>query len=138
MNFEELIESHNELFEQIDEHLEKFLIDSFDEDELETFIEELGLTDEELEEFESISDEELLEELRRRVTARGNVTRIKSRQARARRATQTTGMSRTARRQRARRAARTRRRNPGDVRRAIRKRNRAMQKRRQMNVQRGS
>jgi len=136
MNFEDLIESHDVLFDDIDSYIDDFILENIEDEELLEIIDELGINLEEGD-IESIDDDDfdrLQEELRRRVTARGDVSRVKSRKVRARRANQTTGISKSARRKRARKAARTRRRNPGTVRKAIKKRNRALRKRKQMNL----
>lgn len=78
--------------------------------------------------------EDLEEQLKRRVTSTGQISRVRSRQVRSRRAVQTTGMSKTALKRRARKAARTRRRDVGGQRRAVRKRKKAMRRRRQLGV----
>lgn len=136
MNFEDLIESHSDFFEEIDSNIDDFVLESFDDDEILLIVDELGIQLDE-DDFESISEEDLAklnEELRRRVTSRGQVSRVKDRKTRSRRANQTTGISKSQRKKRARKAARTRKRNPGSVRKAIKKRNRALRKRSQMNI----
>lgn len=79
-------------------------------------------------------EEELEEDYRRRVTSTGKVSRVRSRQARQRRATMTTGRSPSARKRSARKAARTKKRNPSIQRKALRKRRKAIRRRRQMGL----
>ncbi len=78
--------------------------------------------------------EQLEEQLKRRVSSSGKVSRVRSRQVRSRQAVRTTGMSKTALKRRARKAARTRRRDVGATRRAVKKRKKAMRRRRQLGV----
>lgn len=103
--------------------------------------EDLFESDEETGWFEDLLFEEVMaldETRRRRVSAKGTVTRIRSREIRRRTAQKTTGMTRSALKRRARKAARTRRRNPGGQRRALRKRRRAMRRRKQMGIKSGT
>lgn len=76
--------------------------------------------------------------MRRRVSARGQVRRIKSREVRRRQAVKTTGRSKAQLRRSARKAARTLRRNPAAQRRGKIKRTRALRKRRAMGIRSGS
>lgn len=128
-DFLNLLESELQEFELFEE--EEVLLDmecllDLDEEEAEEIREELGLT---VEEFE-----DLLESTTRRVSSSGQIKRIPNKKRRTQRARQTTGMSKTERKRRAVRAARTRKRNPGSVRKAVRKRKRAMRKRRSLNI----
>lgn len=78
----------------------------------------------------SINEEMQLDEfIVKHVSSRGEVTKTKDRKTRELRATQTTGLSKSTRRQIARRAQKTKRANPGDVKRAVKKRRKAMRKR---------
>lgn len=99
---------------------------SLNEEELFELREELNLSEEEL--------DEILESTRRTVNSQGMVRKVKSRQMRSRRAVSTTGMSKTELKRRAKKAARTRKRNPSGLRKAMKKRNKAMRKRRMMNI----
>lgn len=141
MNFDDLLESHEDMFESIDEMLDDLMIESFSDEEIMDIADELGIQLESIDDLESISDDDLSnlhEQMQRRVTSRGNVSRVKNKKTRSRRATSTTGMSKTALRKRARKSARTRKRKPGQVRKAIKKRNRALRKRKNMNIKSGS
>lgn len=77
---------------------------------------------------------DLHEVLVKRVTSRGVISRVKDRKTRARLATQTTGMAKAKRRQIARRAAKTKKANPSGKIRALRKRKRAMARRKSMGI----
>lgn len=122
--------------EQIDAELEALNEDADDmfldflqnayEGEYELMKEELELTDEEY--------EAIMENFVRRVSSDGSITKMKSRKIRKARATMTTGLSRAALKQRARKAARTKRANPGIARKALRKRRKALRRRRQMGL----
>lgn len=76
--------------------------------------------------------EEVKEAIVKRVSSKGKVTRRKDRKTRQKRATQTTGLSKSKRRQIARKAARTKKANPATQRKASRKQKRAMRKRKSM------
>ncbi|ASU00169.1 essential prohead core protein [Aeromonas phage AS-zj] len=78
--------------------------------------------------------EELDEVLVKRVNAAGTVTRIHDRETRKRRATQTTGLSKSQRRQIARHAVKTKRANPSIQIRANKKYKKAMRKRHSMGL----
>lgn len=122
--------------EQIDAELEALNEDADDmfldflqnayEGEYELMKEELELTDEEY--------EAIMENFVRRVSSDGSIKKMKSRKIRKARATMTTGLSRAALKQRARKAARTKRANPGIARKALRKRRKALRRRRQMGL----
>lgn len=117
----------------VEESMEE-LVGGFDPD-YDFFLEEL--TEEEVDLVEELSDdeiEELFESMVKRVTARGDVSRITSRAIRKRRANMTTGRSSSARALSARKAAKTRKRNPSTVRRSVIKRRRAMKRRKQMGI----
>lgn len=92
--------------------------------------EEMGLDDDEV--------EEIREAFVRRVSATGEIKKIQPKVIRKIRATATTGMSLTQRKLRARKSALARKRNPTGVRKAIRKRNRAMQKRKRLGIKSGT
>lgn len=125
--FLELVESElNELYEESDETLLDFLEDAYDTSEYDLMKEEMGFSDEE--------HEAIVEALVKRVDSKGNVTRTQNRRVRKARATQTTGLSRSALKARGRKAARARRANPGAVRQGLRKRRRALKRRKQMNI----
>ena len=74
-------------------------------------------------------DEYLEEKFVRTVNASGQIRRIKDRQTRARMATITTGLQKARRREIARRVVRTKRQNPSIQRKALRKRKKALLKR---------
>ena len=112
-------------------------LEQYDEVFLEEYVQDFEGTLEELAESLEIDveyAESLCEQLKKRVSATGQVTRVKSRAVRSRRAGLTTGMSKTERQKRARKAAKTRRRNPGMVRKAVKKRRKALRRRSQMGI----
>ena len=126
--FELLEESYKELAEQMDVS---------DEMILEEYVDEFEGTVDELAEDLDIDVEdamELLEQLKKRVDSKGNITRVKSKAIRTRRAGLTTGMSKAERQRRGRKAARTRKRNPGIVRKALKKRRKSLRRRKQMGI----
>ena len=123
MTFDDLLESEYTKVEETIGHVLEFL--------------ESGSTSEEWEDFltEALSDDGLLlEALVKRVSSDGSVRKTLNRAIRKRRSTLTTGMSKANLKLRARKAARTRKRSPGVVRKAIRKRRKAMRKRKQMGI----
>lgn len=125
-NFDELLESElNLIEEEYDDVLLDFIEDAYEGD-LESLSEDLEITLEEA--------TELYEQLVKRVSSRGAVTKTKTRSVRSRRATRTTGMSRAKLKRRARLAARTRRKSPGSIKKAVRKRNKALRRRKQMGI----
>lgn len=77
---------------------------------------------------------DLQEFIVKRVTSQGVISRVKDRRTRTRLATQTTGMSKAKRKLIARRAAKTKRANPSGKIRALRKRKRAMNRRKTMGL----
>lgn len=78
---------------------------------------------------EMFQDEYLEEKFVRTVNSKGEMRRIKDRKTRARMATITTGLSKARRREIARKTRRTKRANPQIGRRALRKRRKALMKR---------
>lgn len=74
------------------------------------------------------------ESIVKHVNALGVVTRTKDRKTRERLATQTTGLSKSTRRKIARKAAKTKRANPSGQVKSLRKRKKALKKRRQMGL----
>lgn len=99
---------------------------SLDDAELLEIQEELDISDDEM--------DEIMEATQRAVNSSGAVRRVKSRAARSRSAGQTTGLSKTERKRRAIKAARTKKRNPAGLRKAMKKRNKAIKKRKMMNI----
>lgn len=131
--FEEVLKEEYEELDFLSEENEILDAECFfllDESELLELQEELGYTDEEMD----ILKNTLEENLRRRVNSKGKVTKVRSRQVRSRRAVQTTGMSRSQLKRRARRAAITRKRNPAIMRKALRKRRKALRKRKSLGI----
>jgi hypothetical protein len=124
--FLDLLEQATEDLEDLDEILEDFFFEGLDEEELNQIREEAGLTDEEY--------EEILEALRKTVSSSGKVRRIQSRNIRKRRATLTTGLSKIRLKLRARKGVRTKRRNPSSMRKAIKRRRRALRIRKQRGI----
>ena len=78
------------------------------------------------------------ESVRRRVSADGSVSKVKSKRVRSRNATRTTGMSKSELRRRAKKAARTRKRSGQKTKAANKKRAKAMKKRKQRGIQQGT
>lgn len=74
------------------------------------------------------------ERIVKRVNSKGKISRSLDKRTRKRRATQTTGMSPAKRKQIARRAARTKKRNPMIGKRALRKRRKALRKRKALGL----
>lgn len=120
-NFLEILEEEYDKLEDIDDIIEEWFFEGFDEAELLEMKDEL--TEEEF--------EELSESLKKHVSAKGVVTRRKSITVRSRRAVATTGMSKSALKRRARKAVRSKKRNPSGQRRATRLRKRANRIRKQ-------
>jgi len=123
--FLELLEEAYTELDEIDDLVFEFFLNSCD-GSLDKLQEELELSDEDI--------EVIAEQLKKRVSAKGQVTRVKSREIRKRRAVQTTGMSRAELKRRARKTTRTKKRNPSSVKRAVRKRKKAMRRRKQMGI----
>jgi hypothetical protein len=68
------------------------------------------------------------------VSAKGEVTKTQDRKTRERKAFQTTGLSKSARRQIARKAAKTKKANPSEKVRTVKKRKKAMDKRKRLGL----
>ena len=131
--FEEVLKEEYEELDFLSEENEIVDAECFfllDESELLELQEEMGYTDEEMD----ILKNTLEENLRRRVNSAGKVSKVRSRQVRSRRAVQTTGMSRSQLKRRARRAAITKKRNPAMMRKALKKRRKALRKRKSMGI----
>ncbi|WJZ28071.1 head scaffolding protein [Serratia phage 92A1] len=83
----------------------------------------------------SIVEEEVISEIIvKHVSSSGQVTRTKDRKTRARNAFQTTGLSKSRRRQIARKAVKTKRANPSIQTRSLRKRKKALKKRKALGL----
>lgn len=127
VDFLELLEAE---YTEIDTNIElvlNFLKENLDDSEyIDTLMEALG------DDYDS--QEALMEALVKRVNSIGNVTKMLSKKIRTRRASLTTGMSKAKLKLRGRKAARTRKRSPGTVRKAIRKRRKAMRRRKAMGI----
>lgn len=127
MKFSELVEEQFEiLVEDFEDELHDFIEENYDMDEVELLAED----------FEISVDEatELMENIKKRVNAKGQVRKIRSREYRSRHAAMTTGMSKAKLKLRARRSAKARRKNPTGLRKALRKRAKAMKRRRMMGI----
>lgn len=123
---EELIESElTEFDEQTETQLDEFVLYGY-EDDMEGLAEALGCNLEEATEF--------YEDVRKRVTSAGDVSRVRSRSYRSRRAVATTGLSKAQLRLRARKGAKTRKRNPSSTKQAVRKRKKALKRRKSMGI----
>lgn len=123
MNFlDKLEEEYKSLDESIENTIE-WIVESGDHQFLSEILLESGID-------ESIINEALV----KRVSSTGDVRKILNKAIRSRRASLTTGLSKAELKLRARKAARTRKRTPGVVRKAIRKRRKAMRKRKQMGI----
>lgn len=123
--FLELIESETEqLNEEVDDVLVDFILESCeDEDDVKAIKEEYDLDDE--------TAAAILESIVKRVSADGSVRKTLNRKIRSRRATATTGMSKSQLRLRARKSVRTKKKNPKTQRVALRKRKKALRRRKQ-------
>lgn len=123
--FLELLENEQRALEEVDDLFVDLFIESFegDKDEL---LEFFDLTDEEA--------ETICEQMVKRVNSQGKIRKTLSRQLRSRRAAMTTGMSKSQLKIRARKAARTKRKNPMIQVKALRKRKKAMRKRKQLGL----
>lgn len=124
MDFIELLEREYDALDESTEYVLEFLRDSSTDDEYAAIITEA---------FGEL-DEDLMEALVKRVRSDGTVRKTLNRAIRKRRASLTTGMSKANLRIRGRKAARTRKRSPGTVRKALRKRRKAMRRRKQMGI----
>ena len=119
---DKLEEEYKSLDESIENTIE-WIVESGDHQFLSEILLESGVD-------ESIVNEALV----KRVSSTGDVRKILNKAIRSRRASLTTGLSKAELKLRARKAARTRKRTPGVVRKAIRKRRKAMRKRKQMGI----
>jgi hypothetical protein len=124
--FLELLEEETAALEEVDEYLIDFLIDSCEDGDYSSLKEALDLTDEEV--------QELTEQMVKRVNSQGQIRKTLSRKIRSRRASMTTGMSKSQLKIRARKATRTKKRSPMIQRKALRKRRKAMRKRKQFGL----
>lgn len=127
--FELLKESLDEVELIQDEADEEVCNEAFlrlSEEEMLELQEELGIDQDEM--------EVITEAIIRSVDSTGNIKRNLSRDVRRRRATATTGVSTAERKRRARRAVMTKKRNPAILRKAMKKRNRALRKRRSLRL----
>jgi len=106
-----------------------FISGAYDESEYHMIKEEFNLDDDE---YESIL------EMVRHVSSTGAVSKTQNRAVRKIRAGMTTGMTAQQRRMRAMKAARTKARNPAILRRAMKKRAKAMNKRHVMGIRSGT
>jgi hypothetical protein len=122
---ERLEEEENQLDEQEDIVVE-FLLNEADQEDLDAIKLESGMADDEF--------DEMMESLRKRVTSKGKVTKVRDRKTRKRRATLSTGLSKASLRRRARKASKTKRRNPAIQRKALKRKKRADRKRKQMGL----
>lgn len=124
MDFIELLEREYDALDESTEYVLEFLRDSSTDEEYAAIITEA---------FGEL-DEDLMEALVKRVRSDGTVRKTLNRAIRTRRASLTTGMSKANLRIRGRKAARTRKRSAGTVRKALRKRRKAMRRRKQMGI----
>ena len=124
VDFLDVLESEYEGIDKNIEYVLEFLEDGLTEEELTELLSEAFVED----------SDELLEALVKRVSSDGTIRKTLSRKIRNRRATLTTGISKADLKLRARKAARTRKRSPGVVRKSIRKRRKAMRRRKQMGI----
>ena len=123
---EEIIkESLEELEVMEDEITDEFILDCY-QDDLESLSEDLNCTIEEAETF--------LEDVKKAVTSTGDISRVRSRKLRSRRAALTTGLTKSQLKRRARKAAKTRKRSPGSARKATKKMLKAMKRRKAMGI----
>lgn len=118
---------------------DEYMLESADQEETDSLEEDFGDSIDDLVNesgwFADLLSEELQdidEAYKKRVSSTGKVTRVQSKKIRSRRATRTTGMSRSSLKRRAKKAAKTRKRDVGGTKRAVKKRKKAMRKRRQI------
>ncbi|MDA3806858.1 MAG: prohead core protein [Thiomicrorhabdus sp.] len=124
--FLELLEQHDEM---LDEDLEDTVLDLLADayhDDMSTMQEDLELSDEDY--------AVLSEALTKHVSSTGKVTKTKSLKSRKRHASVTKGMSKSKLRQIARKGARTKKKNPGGMRKAMKKRKKALKRRKNMGM----
>lgn len=120
---------------------DEYMLESADHEDTRTLEEDFGDSIDDLVNesgwFADLLSEELQdidEAYKKRVSSTGKVSRVRSKKTRSRRATRTTGMSKTALKRRAKKAAKTRRRDVGGTKKATKKRKKAMRRRRQLGV----
>ena len=78
--------------------------------------------------------DEVIESPRRSLSSDGTIQRVATRRTQQRRAARTTGMSSLERRKRARKAVKTKKRDASGMRKAVKRRNKTMRKRRRMGI----
>tara|TARA_B100000700_G_C14991390_1_gene831522 strand:- start:1097 stop:1483 length:387 start_codon:yes stop_codon:yes gene_type:complete len=122
-NFLESLENAESEIEEMHESVMEFMFEDADEEDIKAIKEDLGWSDEEF--------EEVMEDLKKRVSSTGKVKKVRSRKVRSRRAAMTTGLSKAALKRRARKSAKARKRNPSGQKRALRKRKKALRLRKQ-------
>lgn len=124
MGFLELLKEEYSALEEVDEQLLDFVLESCETaEDVEELREMFDLTDEEV--------ADLYEQLVKRVSSDGRIRKTMSRQIRSRRASATTGLSKSQLRLRARKSVRTKKRTPSTQRVALRKRRKALRRRKQ-------
>lgn len=122
--FLELLESENSKLEEDVDAIVDFLLDSCEtEEDVQAIKEEYDLDDE--------TTAAILESIVKRVSADGTIRKTLNRKIRSRRATATTGMSKSQLRLRARKSVKTKKKNPKTQRVALRKRRKALRRRKQ-------
>lgn len=125
-DFIKLLEEEESIIEEAyDTALLEFIEENYDED-YDALAEDLEVSLEEATEF--------VESLRKHVDAAGTLTKKRSRAYRSRHAAQTTGLSKAQLKLRGRRAAKSRKRNPSGLKVALRKRKKAMTRRKRMGL----
>lgn len=125
---EQLLPEAQGRFEQLSKALSK--------DDINTIVENMIETDTDLAlALGSINEEMQLNEfIVKHVSSHGEITRTKDRKTRERNAFQTTGLSKAKRRQIARKATKTKRANPSNVARSVRKRKKALKRRKALGL----
>lgn len=125
--FLELLNEEIEALSLVEEQLVDFLLDSCEtEEDALVLKEEYELSDEEY--------SDLVESIVKRVSSDGKIRKTLSRKIRSRRASATTGRSKSSLRMSARKAQRTKRKNPKGQRIAKRKTRKALRKRKQFGI----
>lgn len=127
-NIEQLLPEAQGRFEQLSKALSK--------DDINTIVENMIETDTDLAlALGSINEEMQLNEfIVKHVSSHGEITRTKDRKTRERNAFQTTGLSKAKRRQIARKATKTKRANPSGITRSVRKRKKALKRRKALGL----
>lgn len=124
--FEKLLEDAYHDLQQDDEDVVHFFVEYATEDDLDILKEAFCLDESEV--------EELREAFVKRVNSKGEIRKTLSRKIRARRAAMTTGISKSQLKLRARKSVRAKRRDPMGQRVALRKRRKAMRRRKQFGI----